>query len=84
MTSTTAASSKTSHYADWANMLANFVTTYKANSGVDLYALSIQNEPNLATDYDSMIYSVTEMAAFAKVLEPKLAATSSHPEDDRR
>ena len=68
-----------SHYDDWANRLVNFVTTMKMQSGVDLYAVSVQNEPDYATSYASMLYTNQEMANFVRVLGPKLAALSAHP-----
>ena len=68
-----------SHYADWAGVMTSFLGAFKANAGVDVYAVSIQNEPNLAVSYDSMLYSVDELAAFAKVLSPLLAAMSPRP-----
>jgi len=55
--------------------MAAFPDKVKQNTGADLYAMSVQNEP----DYDSsssMVYSADEMAAFVKVLGPKLKALS--------
>jgi glucuronoarabinoxylan endo-1,4-beta-xylanase len=41
---------KTSSYADYAQHLNDFVT-YMKNNGIDLYAISVQNEPDYATDW---------------------------------
>ncbi len=68
-----------SHYDDWAARLAGFATTLKQNSGVDLYALSVQNEPDFVATYDSMIVSDSEFVSFINVLAPKLAARSPRP-----
>jgi glucuronoarabinoxylan endo-1,4-beta-xylanase len=69
----------TSHYSDWAGVMTSFVGAFKANTGVSLYAISIQNEPDLSAAYESMLYSVDQLAAFAKVLSPMLAGVSPRP-----
>ena len=66
-------------YDSWASAMVTYLQTYKANSGVDIYAVSVQNEPDLAEDYTSMKYSPEELAAFVAVLGPKLAAMSPRP-----
>jgi glucuronoarabinoxylan endo-1,4-beta-xylanase len=67
------------HYDDWATVLANFVGVVKSGTGVDLYAVSVQNEPDFSAPYDSCIYTSTEMTNFIKVLAPKLQALSPAP-----
>ena len=67
------------HYADWATRLAGFATSLKLNAGVDLYALSIQNEPDFTASYESMLFSNAEFVAFINVLGPKLAALNPQP-----
>ena len=54
---------KASRYADYAKHLDDFVTFMK-NNGVELYAISIQNEP----DYDSgwLYWTPTEIVNFLK------------------
>jgi glucuronoarabinoxylan endo-1,4-beta-xylanase len=64
----------TSAYDSWASTLAAFPAYYKQQSGVDLYALSAQNEPDWKATYESCIYDKTQMNNFIKVLGPKLAA----------
>ena len=54
------------HYNDWATRLAGFAATLKLNSGVDLYALSVQNEPDFVASYDSMIVSDGEFVTFVE------------------
>ena len=52
-----------SQYAAYANHLNSFVTYMKQN-GVDLYAISVQNEPDYATDWTA--WTATEMLNFMK------------------
>jgi glucuronoarabinoxylan endo-1,4-beta-xylanase len=69
-----------SHYDDWASRLAGFAASLKQNSGVDLYGISVQNEPDYtAATYDSMLMSDSEFVNFVNVLGPKLAALSPRP-----
>lgn len=65
---------KTEDYDAWASVLAAFPAYYKQQSGVDLYAISAQNEPDFTASYQSCLYDKTQMNAFIKVLGPKLAA----------
>jgi len=66
----------TTDYASWAAVLAAFPAYYKANGGVDLYAISAQNEPDFTASYQSCIFSSAQMVAWIDVLGPKLAALS--------
>jgi glucuronoarabinoxylan endo-1,4-beta-xylanase len=62
-------------YDSWATTLAGFPATIKQQTGVQLYGISAQNEPDfVASSYESCIYSAAEMVSFVKVLGPKLAA----------
>ena len=62
-------------YDSWATTLAAFPATIRQQTGVELYGISAQNEPDfVASGYESCIYSAAEMVAFVKVLGPKLAA----------
>ena len=64
-------------YDSWATTLAGFAATIKQQTGVALYGISAQNEPDfVASSYESCIYSAAQMVAFVKVLGPKLAALS--------
>ena len=62
----------TNQYDAWATVLAAFPAYYKQQSGVDLYALSPQNEPDFTASYQSCIFDKTQMNNFIKVLGPKL------------
>jgi glucuronoarabinoxylan endo-1,4-beta-xylanase len=64
----------TNDYEAWASVLAAFPAYYKQQSGVDLYAISAQNEPDFVANYQSSVYDSTQMNNFIKVLAPKLAA----------
>ncbi|MBN1610290.1 MAG: hypothetical protein JW940_26920 [Polyangiaceae bacterium] len=73
----------TSCYDSWATTVATFPDTVKQNANVDLYAMSVQNEPDFcgfdgegpcSDDYSTMLYTAEEMVAFVKVVGPKLRA----------
>jgi glucuronoarabinoxylan endo-1,4-beta-xylanase len=64
----------TSAYDTWASTLAAFPAYFKQNTGVDLWGLSAQNEPDFVASYQSCIYNASQMNAFIKVLGPKLQA----------
>jgi glucuronoarabinoxylan endo-1,4-beta-xylanase len=64
----------TTDYDSWASVLAAFPAYYKQQSGVDLYAISAQNEPDFVASYQSCIFNSAQMNAWIKVLQPKLAA----------
>ena len=51
-----------------------FPAYYKQQSGVDLYAISAQNEPDFNPTYEACVYDKTQMVNFIKSLGPKLAA----------
>lgn len=56
-----------SHYSDWAKDIADYVATMKKN-GVPLFAVSVQNEPDLTTDYGSCRYTAQEIHDFVPYL----------------
>jgi O-glycosyl hydrolase len=71
----------TSCYDSWSTSIANFAKNNK------LYAMGAANEPDFAScgstigppcngDYDTMIFTATEMVNFVKVLGPKLKAVN--------
>jgi glucuronoarabinoxylan endo-1,4-beta-xylanase len=63
----------TSDYDSWASVLAAFPAYYKQQSGVDLYAISAQNEPDFTASYQSCLFNSAQMNAWIKVLQPQLA-----------
>ncbi|MDP4208839.1 MAG: InlB B-repeat-containing protein [Bacteroidota bacterium] len=54
-----------SHYADYANYLNDYVT-YLHNNGVELDAISIQNEPDMRSSYAGCIWTPQQIADFVK------------------
>ncbi len=56
---------KEAHYADYANYLNNFVLLLRSN-GVELDAISIQNEPDYQVDYAGCIFTPAQMTKFLK------------------
>jgi glucuronoarabinoxylan endo-1,4-beta-xylanase len=61
-------------YNAWAGLLAAFPAYYKQQGGVDLYAISAQNEPDWNATYEACLYNASEMVNFIDVLGLKLAA----------
>lgn len=53
----------TASYAAYARYLTDFVDSMEAN-GVDLYAISIQNEPDVVADYESCRWTADEIRNF--------------------
>jgi glucuronoarabinoxylan endo-1,4-beta-xylanase len=66
----------TSDYEAWATTLAAFPAYYKQQTGVDLYAISAQNEPDFNATYEACLYTASDLVNFIDVLGPKLAALS--------
>lgn len=56
-----------SHYSDWARDVANYVVMMKDN-GVPIYAVSVQNEPNVAMSWGSCRYTAQELHDFVPYL----------------
>jgi glucuronoarabinoxylan endo-1,4-beta-xylanase len=65
---------KTADYDAWATLLAAFPAYYKQKSGVDLYAISAQNEPDFNPTYEACQYDKNQMVTWIDTLGPKLAA----------
>jgi glucuronoarabinoxylan endo-1,4-beta-xylanase len=68
------------YYADYANYLESYVT-YMANGGVNLYGISMQNEPEENVSYESCVWTPAQMdtwvAQNASVLTTKLIMPES-------
>lgn len=62
---TTGGKLSTSSYADYATYLNSFADYMKTN-GAELYALSIQNEPDIQVNYESCDWTGQEMTDFIK------------------
>jgi glucuronoarabinoxylan endo-1,4-beta-xylanase len=74
---------KPANYEQWANTIAAFPAKVKAGAGVDLYAMSPQNEVDFAScgfnepcngNYPTTLFTASEYVAFLKVVGPKLKA----------
>ena len=57
------------HYADYADVLADYVLGYKAKFGVDLSVLSLQNEPNFQCTYESADWTAAQFHDFFAILK---------------
>ena len=51
-------------YAAYSTWLSNFVTSYSTYNGVNLYAISIQNEPDQCQGYPSSLWSAGDINTF--------------------
>jgi glucuronoarabinoxylan endo-1,4-beta-xylanase len=60
-------------YVSWADSLAGYVQLLGSN-GVPVYAMSVQNEPDLKTNYGSAIFSDKDLHDFVPVLHSALEA----------
>jgi glucuronoarabinoxylan endo-1,4-beta-xylanase len=74
---------KPEYYTQWAERIAAFPGKVKSGAGVDLYAMSIGNEPDFAScgsaepcngNYPTTLYNDTQVVNFIKVAGPKLHA----------
>lgn len=54
-----------SHYEDWANFLNDYYL-YMKKQGVEIDAISIQNEPDWKAEYQSCIWTGEQMAKFLR------------------
>jgi O-glycosyl hydrolase len=64
-----------SHYQDYANWLKQYVINM-ASSGITIYAVSMQNEPNWSADYESCRWSAQQFHDALSILHDTLAADS--------
>ncbi len=59
------------YYQTWADYFVKFINAYQTK-GVDIFAVSVQNEPAAVQRWDSCIYTGEDECAFVKVLGPTL------------
>ncbi len=70
----------TTYYAAYATWLANFAKSLQTLDNISLYALSVQNEPNVCQSYDSSSWTAATLDAFVKNnLGPTFASLSPQP-----
>jgi O-glycosyl hydrolase len=68
------------HYGDWANFLNRFIAKMKDN-GVTIDAVSIQNEPDWATSYQSCVWTSAQFINFLKNYGSTINALIMCPDD---
>jgi len=70
---------KAENWADYAQYLEDYVQ-YMRNNGVELDAISIQNEPDWQATYAGCLWSAEEIARFVKTYGPKISCKVMAPE----
>jgi glucuronoarabinoxylan endo-1,4-beta-xylanase len=55
---------KTDKYQAFADYLAEYVNGYKSHFGIDIYAISMTNEPDMTTAYSSCTWSAAQISTF--------------------
>jgi glucuronoarabinoxylan endo-1,4-beta-xylanase len=63
------------YYRPYASQLANYVVSMK-NAGINLYAISIQNEPDEDTSYESCVWTAQQIHGFIPYLYNTLVASN--------
>jgi O-glycosyl hydrolase len=61
------------HYADYADVLADYANGFADHMGVPLAAISIQNEPDWKADYESCAWTAAQVHDFLAVMKVELA-----------
>lgn len=69
-------------YASYAAHLKSFVD-YMAGNGVPIYAISVQNEPDVSVTYESCDWNASEMLRFIKENAPSIGTKIIAPESYR-
>ncbi|MBU1093992.1 MAG: glucosylceramidase [Firmicutes bacterium] len=59
------------YYQTWADYFVKFIKAYEAK-GIDVFTVSVQNEPAAVQRWDSCIFTAEDECAFVKVLGPTL------------
>ena len=60
----------------YASQLAGYVVNMKSNYNVNLYAISVQNEPDVWADYESCLWTAQQIHDFVPCLHAALAASN--------
>jgi len=63
------------YYQNYANYLVDYVRNV-SNQGVNLYAISVQNEPDMTVSYESCTYTSQQFHDFIQVLGPTFQKNS--------
>jgi glucuronoarabinoxylan endo-1,4-beta-xylanase len=64
--------SSPANYQGYANQLAGYVASMKVNYGINLYAISVQNEPDENTTYESCLWTAQQFHDFVPYLAEAL------------
>lgn len=67
------------HYADYADLLADYANGFAANMGMELYGLSLQNEPNWVCSYESADWTASQFHDFTAVLQAEFSKKQVSP-----
>jgi glucuronoarabinoxylan endo-1,4-beta-xylanase len=70
---------KKENWPDYAQYLEDYVQ-YMRSNGVELDAISIQNEPDWQADYAGCLWSASEIAQFVKTYGPSISCKVMAPE----
>ena len=73
---------KRENWPDYAQYLEDYVQYLRTN-GVELDAISIQNEPDWAATYAGCLWTASEMAEFVKTYGPTISCKVMAPESDK-
>ena len=70
---------KRDKYEDYADLLADYARNFEANMGAPLSVLSIQNEPNYKTDYESTYWSGENLRDFINIIAQRFPKKGVNP-----
>jgi len=70
---------KKDKYSDYADLLADYVKNFESNMGAPLAILSIQNEPNWKTNYESAYWNGTDIRDFLNVIADRFPLKGINP-----
>jgi len=68
--------SSVANYQGYAARLANYVATLKNTYGVNLYAVSVQNEPDYSATWESCLWTAQQIHDFVPYLSAALTASN--------
>lgn len=68
--------SSTANYQGYAAQLANYVSTMSRTYGVQLYGLSLQNEPDVSVSYESCLWTSQQFHDFLPYVAAALTASN--------
>jgi glucuronoarabinoxylan endo-1,4-beta-xylanase len=69
-------SNTVANYQGYAAQLANYVKTMTNSYGVQLYGISLQNEPDIATSYESCLWNAQQFHDFLPYVSAALTASN--------